>query len=85
MFDEIRPQVSGMRRMTLAAWAEERRAVEADSAGYFQAGSIWVASCPLISDIGKEWWLSRCGNCFPHQLQLSTCLLAAHRGHRHCP
>lgn len=62
VFDESRPQVSGMRRMTLAAWAEERRAVEADSAGYFQAGSIWVASCPLISDIGKEWWLSRCGN-----------------------
>ena len=54
--DEIRPQVSGVRRRTPAAWAGERRAVEVDSAGYFQAGFIWVASCPLISDIREEWW-----------------------------
>ena len=62
-----------------------RRAVEVDSAGYFQAGSIWVASCPLLSDIREESWLSCCGNCFPHQLQLVTCLLSAHRGQRNCP
>ena len=52
--DEIRPQVSGVRRTTPAAWAGERRAVEVDSAGYFQAGFIWVASCPLISDTLKK-------------------------------
>ena len=40
MVDEIRPQVSGVRRTTPAAWAGERRAVEVDSAGYFQAGFI---------------------------------------------
>lgn len=58
--------------MTLAAWAGERRAVEVVSAGYFQAGSIWVASRPLMSDIGKEWWLSCSGNCAPHQVHVST-------------
>lgn len=62
--------------MTLAAWAGERRAVEVVSAGYFQAGSIWVASRPLMSDIGKEWWLSCSGNCAPHQVHVSTGLLS---------
>ena len=74
-----------MKRMTLEARARERRAVEVVSAGYFQAGSIWVASCPLISDTGKAWWLSCSGNCAPHQVRVGTGLLSAHSGRRNRP
>ena len=79
------PSGKGVKRMTLAARAGERRAVEIVSAGYFQAGSIWVASCPLISGIGKAWWLSCSGNCAPHHVRVGTGPLSAHGRRRNRP